>query len=336
MSRTILVTVGISLIRDNPQEKEGKQVGFENLTSSRRLRKLTALHDALMKEDRRLVRRPEYSYNVQEPRWAKARVGLVDAIQKLWHDPPEPMKDREKRYYSGAELASLERLGKGEASSFEPLQADDRVILLASDTASGRFCAWLIHDVLNQGIAGLPKVHASVEPIPGLRPDDAEGFLAEGLPESARRLFEYSRHGGQRLLITSGGYKGVLPYLSPVAQQLHIPMLYLYEESDTLLEIRPLPVSFELGIIRRHKAFSQIEPRGSKRTRRLADAGTFWDEIQKQDEDDVGKIRDLGLVEELDSGRVRLSPTGVLAWLLAEYGQTPSPPDVSERPLIQE
>lgn len=336
MARTILVTAGISLVRDNTTEKENREVGFESLP--RPVSTLTGLHEELKRADQRHATE-ERPFNHQHPTWVKARQALVETLGRLWDAPSDSLTEREKRLYSGAELASLERLGRGDAAPFARLQTGDRVILLASDTAPGLFCAWLLHDALQEGAIGLPRVDARVEHIAGLRPDDAERFLAQGLPEAARVIFEYHQPGQQTLLITSGGYKGLLPYLSPVAMQLEIPMLYLYEESDEMLEIRHLPVAFNLRVIKTNKgAFGLIEPPPRANERPFASADEFWDRVRHEgDTGDEKKIRDLGLVEELkglDAPRVRLSPTGVLALLLAYRGKGLSEPTGHGGPLV--
>lgn len=46
------------------------------------------------------------------------------------------------------------------------------------------------------------------------------------------------------LLNITSGYKGITPILTIVGQLLSIPLVYLYERSDNLIEIPPLPLSF--------------------------------------------------------------------------------------------
>lgn len=47
------------------------------------------------------------------------------------------------------------------------------------------------------------------------------------------------------LLNITSGYKGITPILTIVGQLLDIPLVYLYERSDNLIEIPPLPLSFD-------------------------------------------------------------------------------------------
>lgn len=51
-----------------------------------------------------------------------------------------------------------------------------------------------------------------------------------------------------RINITAG-YKGTIPYLTIVAQLLHIPLQYVYECSDALITIPPLPVGLDTPVI---------------------------------------------------------------------------------------
>lgn len=46
------------------------------------------------------------------------------------------------------------------------------------------------------------------------------------------------------LLNITSGYKGITPILTIIGQLLNIPLVYLYERSDNLIEIPPLPLSF--------------------------------------------------------------------------------------------
>jgi putative CRISPR-associated protein (TIGR02619 family) len=334
MTRTILVTVGVSLVRDKISEKESLDVGFERLAGYHS--SLQELYEELdIVVDRRHARK-EKVFNPEERTWVKSRQSLIETLGNLWGSS---LSEREKRLYSGAELASLTRLGQGNATPFAPLQSDDRVILLASDTASGIFCANLICEVLKTEIIGLPRVEAEVKLVSGLQPEDAELFLAQGLPEAARLIFKHHQPGQQTLLVVTGGYKGLLPYLSPVAMHLKIPMLYLYEDTDEPVEIRPLPVKFDLDIVRKHgAAFALVRPGVIDHSRREIRAEEFWNKVSETDERDESAIRDLGLMEEFElqnEPRVaRLSATGILAWLLVYDEEEAQAPETPGGPLV--
>jgi CRISPR/Cas system-associated protein Csm6 len=47
----------------------------------------------------------------------------------------------------------------------------------------------------------------------------------------------------------SGGYKAIIPFLTIIAQLENIPMYYIYEDSDHLLEMGSLPVGWDWGMV---------------------------------------------------------------------------------------
>lgn len=50
------------------------------------------------------------------------------------------------------------------------------------------------------------------------------------------------------ILNVTGGYKGTIPVLTILGQLLNIPLNYIYEESNELIEIKSLPVKFDYTI----------------------------------------------------------------------------------------
>lgn len=328
MTRTILVTVGVSLITEYVLDKEALTIGFDRLPAPAGT--LAGLRRELKKLDSRASGQDDRSFNPETLPWIKIRNSLKDSLSALWrHDE---IDEQTKHLYSGAELASLMRLGK--SGSFASLASDDRLVLLASDTPTGEFCATVIRDVLFEGTIGTSRLDGRpiIERISGLRPDTGERFLAEGLPGVARKLYEHSRPPAQALLIGSGGYKGILPYLSPLSMALKIPLLYLYEDSDDLLELRPLPVELKLQVIRDNaKAFALISPRSDASEIRSCSSQDFWAKVHKRDR---GVLQEMQVLQE-HGNRIRLSPTGVLAWLLA-WIDDPEELEVPPEPLVGE
>lgn len=205
MTRKVLVTVGISLILDYVPEREGLGLGFESLP--RPIQRLERLAKELKVADRRHAAAEPQRFNPNERQWVETRAALVAALRNVWSS--NALTDREKRKYSGAELASLQCLGKQNAVGFAPLAADDELLLLASDTAPGIFCAELIADVLRGGQVGLPVVIPTIKVITRLRPQNAELFLAAGLPNAAQAIYQARLPGREMLLIGSGGYKEI-------------------------------------------------------------------------------------------------------------------------------
>jgi hypothetical protein len=188
----------------------------------------------------------------------------------------------------------------------------------------------VVGDVLREGKAGLPAVErAEIRVAGGLRPEQSELFLAAGLPNAARLLLEALAGGRETLLLGSGGYKGLLPYLVPVAMHLRIPLLYLYEESEELLAIQPLPMKLDLEVVQRNpQAFNLLRPDGSA-ARRMCYKRSFRAAVERERPADWSTIEALKLVEDAPTTgaeSVRLSAAGMLAWLLATYHVEPAAP----------
>lgn len=304
MARTILVTVGISLVTEKVDEKESVTAGFGNLGAP--FATLGDLGKALAEADRQAqAGRP---FNVDAPQWVNGRNALVKKLGDLWKGTLPPAT---KRAWSGAELASLSLLGQA-GNPHAPLGPEDRVILLASQTPSGQFCAHTIAAALRTGLLGVKPQVPQPTVVVGLRAKEADLFVRTGLPNTAKHLAD--KRSDETLLVASGGYKGLLPYLTPIAMQLGMPLLYLYEESDTLLEIRPL--KFPAGLIPVkdfRPAFNRIDPMEG---RTEEDATVFWADVDAEDrQNGRDRIRKTGLVEE-SGNLVKLTATGVLACFL--------------------
>lgn len=317
MARKILVTVGVSLLREDIAEKEAARVGFENLHGGGTLPTLRRVHDQLKLEDTRKRQNPEYSFDPEDRQWSSVCTKLAKAITNLWQGT---LDEKDKRKFSGAELASLKALHNRGNSAY-PIQPDDEIYLLASDTPSGQFCAWTIAEVLRTGEIGLPRFTHVHRPkiIAGLRPDSMETFVAQGLPTAAQFLIEHRQNA---LLIGSGGYKGLLPYLGPVAMQLKVPLFYLYEDSAELLELNPLPVVFDLSVITQYKdTFYHVRP-----ARGVARAKEFWAILNREAGPAAAiaeeQIKTMGLIRQIQNptlgeDTVTLSATGALLYILA-------------------
>lgn len=311
MARTIVVTVGISLVMENVKEKEKSLAGFGRLDAGP-FASLSALGEGLEREDQLLKSADDF--NPELRKWVTARAALVGKLRALWDNTN--LDEKYKRAWSGAELASLSLLGRDE-SGRDPLGSDDRVILLASDTPSGAFCAATISQTLREGVTGAAPGRVRVVDIAGLRADDADRFLNVGLLNTAKSLADYRPVAGsddETLLMASGGYKGLLPYLTPIAMQLQIPLLYLYEESDRLLEIRPLAFPDDLKVVWEFRAaFNRIDPGEG---REVEHAAAFWDDVDAINlRDGRDCVRKSGLVAERGE-QVKLTSTGILACLL--------------------
>ncbi len=134
-----------------------------------------------------------------------------------------------------AEIHSLARIGA---------TADDRVVLLASDTPDGQACARAVEFYLNRYFDGILTEVISVA---GLQVTDADQFRREGVVNFVRHCLDAVNNYGAASVILNptGGFKALVPYIVLVGMVKHVPCRYIFEQSTTVLDLPPLPVAFD-------------------------------------------------------------------------------------------
>ncbi len=178
---------------------------------------------------------------------------------KGWDDDYSDLQEQIRQYVAGldfaserdridvsAELHSLYRLGVGK---------DDTVVLLATDTADGRACAEAVADTLAEHF-GLPRGNIQIHRIKGLQVRDAALFRNCGLANFIEAVMGYvndpqHRYGGEIILNPTGGYKGVVPFLSVLGMLFSLRTVYVFEFSSALISLPPLPVTFNITLFER-------------------------------------------------------------------------------------
>lgn len=150
------------------------------------------------------------------------------------------------RVKASAEINSLHRLG---------LCPTDTVALLVTDTADGRICAESVAGVLRAQFQ-LPEDHVRIEKIEGLQVHDAGRLREVGLPNLLGRALAYIRdpqryYGGEIVLNPTGGFKGVVPFLTVLGMLFGLRSVYVFEFAESLISLPPLPVSFDLELFGR-------------------------------------------------------------------------------------
>ncbi|KAB2903557.1 MAG: putative CRISPR-associated protein [Anaerolineae bacterium] len=120
--------------------------------------------------------------------------------------------------------------------------------LLATATPDGVLAARVLRDFCRQHFN-----HAGVEVriIHGLQVRDVQLFLREGLPSLIEAIYSIldQTKGYEPLFNPTGGFKAVIPYFALVGMLKKIEMAYLYEFSDELVALSPLPIDFNVGVI---------------------------------------------------------------------------------------
>lgn len=156
------------------------------------------------------------------------------------------LSTQEGRIRSSAELHSLERLG---------LDTEDRVVLLATDTAEGRIAAEALRRCLGEAF-GLAGEAVQIVRVEGLQVRDGRQLRETGLPnliEAALHWIEdpQCRYGGEIVLNPTGGFKGVVPFMTILGMLFALRTVYVFEFAEQLIQLPPLPISFNLHLYER-------------------------------------------------------------------------------------
>lgn len=163
-----------------------------------------------------------------------------------------------------AETATLERIIKEIGC-----EDDYEVYLLCTDTVLSLLAAELLatYNPLLRGKTKVLKGDGDVEEviegkmINGLSIYNAKRFKTEGLKNlvaEIRRIWKTrfdGESGKHRIILNaSGGYKGVLPFLTLISQLYEFPIYYKYQDDEDditqeLIKIDPIPFGFDWGLI---------------------------------------------------------------------------------------
>lgn len=200
-----------------------------------------------------------------------------------------------------AETHALQRLG---------ISAGTEVILLASDTAEGRVCAEMLRDAVLLAFE-LTEEAVRIERVAGLQVRNPQQLRQAGLPNLIRGVIDEIRAAarvpGQRVVLNStGGFKGVAPFIAVLGMILGVRTVYVFEFAETLIDLPPLPITFDLQLYQRARPALQEILRHGRLTREsfLSHIGGF-----EPFETDLF----LGFVEPDEAPEmVRLSPLAVV------------------------
>lgn len=150
----------------------------------------------------------------------------------------------EGRIKASAEINSLHRLG---------CAADDEVVLLATDTADGHACGSALAKALRRAL-GVES--AQLVRVEGLQVRDGTRLKKVGIPRLIEELTRYladhqRRYGAGVVLNPTGGFKGVVPFMTVLGMLHRAKVVYVFEFSEQLITLPPLPVSHDLDLFER-------------------------------------------------------------------------------------
>ena len=181
----------------------------------------------------------------------------------------------------------------------------DSVVLLASDTDDGMAAAEAVCRIVEEKLGA----KARAVRVNGLQVRDLGAFRQEGVRNLLRAAVleaDAARKAGERVVFNvTGGFKGVVPYLTLLGMFEGIDVIYVYETSDALFRLPALPIRFDHERIAAAMPALQVLA-----TRGVMPAEEYRRLLRAEGTAETGP---LGLTEE-DDGMVALSGAGELAW----------------------
>src|SRR5690606_23834443 len=124
------------------------------------------------------------------------------------------------------------------------VETGDRLVFFTSDTLDGVLCGKVLTEISKH----LWGAEAEYRVVKGLQVKDAKLFrkVAVGhLVDMVMSVLDrYPLSGYKVILNPTGGYKAVVPYLTLLGLIEGVPVKYIYEQSNTLIELPAAPLSF--------------------------------------------------------------------------------------------
>jgi len=187
-----------------------------------------------------------------------------------------------------------------------------KVYLISTDTISSKLASEIIKGTLNNynGILFDENIHV----IKGLRVDNFEDFEQRGFPgliEAIKDIME-SNKKNEIIFNISGGYKAIVPLLTIIGQLYNIPLYYIYEDTNELIEIPQMPVDYDFSMIEDN--FIAFESLQKTLEKNLPTPETFKNDLgtnNKEREYEFQELINKNLIKE-DNGKIKLTIFGSL------------------------
>jgi len=118
--------------------------------------------------------------------------------------------------------------------------------LLVSDTQDGRKTGEILKDYFGNEKSPIKFINVYVKEISGLTGEERFEFKNKGLKEIANTLVDLSSQSPDITIINAtGGYKAQISFATLIGQILKIPVYYMFEQFNEIIELPPMPVSFD-------------------------------------------------------------------------------------------
>jgi len=172
---------------------------------------------------------------------------LRSQIKDFLNRDENSTKNPETRGIISAEVNSLNKLG---------VNKNDRVILLSSDDALCRVCADMNKKAIMESF-GLSDDQVTIRRIEGLQVQSGKILREKGLTNLVKVVVdeylenENIRYSYDIVLNPTGGYKGVVSFLTVLGMLYGRRTIYIFEHAKELINLPPLPFSFDVDLFDR-------------------------------------------------------------------------------------
>lgn len=180
------------------------------------------------------------------------------------------------------------------------LSEGDKIIFLTSDTDVGESVA----SVIAKLIETRKGCKVTVKRIKGLQTDNRKQFDTVGIPTLTDVIIskvESNRYTFNIVLNATAGFKATIPYITFIGMIFHIPIRYIFEQSESIIELPPIPLEFDI------ERLKQLEPVINKILSDYISVNEFMEITGFSYEDLELAAQDILSKEE---GLVTLRPTG--------------------------
>lgn len=181
-------------------------------------------------------------------------------IENLWL---KGISKNQKGWYFPEEETTLNEYASAEIESILKIQEEQNVFtsvyLLATDTVLSRLAAKMLAEFLNKEFSSILQIHFNpqLDVIEHLRINDFDRFK-KGLVNLSDRFYQIADsmlkvNLPQNIVLNiTGGYKGIIPYLSLLGQINQTKIQYTFENTGTLITVPQLPIKQNDDLFEKH------------------------------------------------------------------------------------
>ncbi|MEJ5230388.1 MAG: putative CRISPR-associated protein, partial [Pseudothermotoga sp.] len=156
----------------------------------------------------------------------------------------------------GAEINSVANIVKKGL-----LSSRQQMYLLVSDTPEGEQIGEILKGYFEKNKNGLDFNSVKIIKIEKLNDKSTFDFKFYGLRNLVREMARCIKESGNRCIINAtGGYKATVAYSTLLGQALKVPVYYLFERFDEIIELLQVPVKLDTALYKEHsKFFAMLE-----------------------------------------------------------------------------